>query len=151
MVSSTRLHRRIPDIVACVILQLTKCLNRGIVENPHSLLAVRTSERIEQFHHIIKGNVCTGCCCTIFCTAYGMEDTCRLALAVTNKECLFFLCTDTTGKFTGNVGRQVKYTVVQQFLRNLDCCSQLICGKRRKILSSSNASTSFLSNSSGTR
>ena len=59
-----------------------------------------------------------------------MEDTCRLALAVTNKECLFFLCTDTTGKFTGNVGRQVKYTVVQQFLRNLDCCSQLICGKR---------------------
>ena len=105
-------------------------LDSGIIEHPHRLFAVRASQRIEEFHHIIKCDIGSSGGSAVFRTACSIENAGRFSLAVTNEERLFFLCTNTACKLFCNVGRQIKYRIVKEFFGDLDRCSKLICGKR---------------------
>ena len=90
-------------------------LDSGIIEHPHCFLAIRASQRIEEFHHIIKCNACTCGRSAVFRTACSIKNTGRFALAITNEERLFFLRTDSSCKLLCNVGRQVKNRIIQKF------------------------------------
>ena len=102
-IRNTSLHRRIPNVVSCVVFQFSKSLNRRIIEHPHSLFTVWTSQRIEEFHHIIKCNACTCGRSAVFRIACSIENTGRFSLAVINEESLLFLRTDSSCKFLCNV------------------------------------------------
>ena len=54
------------------------------------------------------------------------ENAGRLVLSVAYQEGFFFLRTDTTGKFTGDIAFQVESAVVQQFFRHTDSRAQLV-------------------------
>ena len=105
-------------------------LDSGIIEHPHRLLAVRTSEGVEKFHNIIKCDACTCGRSAVFRTACCIKNAGRFSLAVTNEESLFFLCPNTACKLLCDVGWQIKYRIVKEFFRDLDRCSKLICRKR---------------------
>ena len=76
-----------------------------------------------QVDNIIKGD---GCAIGRHAQLRGREHTSRLVLAISCQECFFFLRTDTTGKFTGDIAFQVESAVVQEFFRHTDSRPQLV-------------------------
>ena len=87
-------YGRLPDIISVSVLQLSDCLYSRIIQKPYRLVTVRGTEGIVKIHDIIKRNGCSGGCHARLSTACCIEDSGRLSLAVTDKECLLFLCTD---------------------------------------------------------
>lgn len=47
-------YGRLPDVIACTVLNFSECLYCMFVENPYGFLSVRRLDRIEKFDHIVK-------------------------------------------------------------------------------------------------
>ena len=100
---------RLPQILAVAGLELSDQLDRGIVENPNGVLAVRRFEGIVQIHQLVCSN---GCCAgrsnTDSAASSCIQDSCRLGSAVSYQEGLLFLVADPAGELRRDIALQVE-------------------------------------------
>ena len=124
----TLMESRLPQILAVGILQLANRTDGGVVENPHRILTVGSLDAVVEVDDLISSDgLLAGSSHADFCTASSIQNTSRLLIAVTDNECLLFLCTDTAGELFLEIFLQIEGGVVQKLLGNLDDRTDLVC------------------------
>ena len=116
-----------PNVLAVLILQQTDCLYGRVIQQPHSVLAVRRTQAVVQLDDLISGDGSSGSGSnTDLCTFVIVEQTGGLTVAVTGNECFFFCLTDTLGKHIQNILFQIHTVVLQHLIGCTDGSDQLI-------------------------
>ena len=91
-VGCARRDARLPQVLPVAVLQLADCLDRGIVQRPHGIPAVRGSQAVIKVDQLIGSDRRSGCRSDAgLCAARGRKDAQRLPGAVPRKERLLFL------------------------------------------------------------
>ena len=97
-ITESRLRAEVKSGIQTIQYQLSDCLYGRIIKKPYCLVTVWSTQGVIKIHDIIKCNGSIIGSNPCLCTACGIEDSGRFSLAVTDKECLLFLCTDSSSK-----------------------------------------------------